>query len=377
MRRPWHPVRMDGPLPLSALLSQVLVAFTIEFDNEAEHRMPHTTTRHGAASGLLRGPWLVSLAMYANCMQHMGDEPISLLELERRARTHTNLHGMQRWGYITVAPDPADKRAKPPQSAWLVRPTPVGRDAQQIWYGLFRVIEKRWRTRFGDELVDRLREALFPVVAQLDPRLPDCLPILGYGLLCAGPNPKLPAPPPAPDPADLPLSALLSKTLLAFALEFEAKSRLSLAISANVMRVLDPTGVEVRQLPFLSGVSKESISMAMGILRKFRLSVVEPNPAGTPWKLLRPTPLGVTVQANYHQADAGVEKEWQARFGPEALRKLREPLEELVQDGTPNHSPLFAGLEPYPEGWRAAVRKPQILPHFPMVLHRGAYPDGS
>ena len=27
-------------LPLSALLSQVLVAFTIEFDNEFEHQMP-------------------------------------------------------------------------------------------------------------------------------------------------------------------------------------------------------------------------------------------------------------------------------------------------------------------------------------------------
>ncbi len=30
----------DGPLPLSALLSQALVAFTIEFDNEAEHGHP-------------------------------------------------------------------------------------------------------------------------------------------------------------------------------------------------------------------------------------------------------------------------------------------------------------------------------------------------
>ena len=32
------------PLSLSALLSQALVAFTIELDNEAEHRLPHHTT---------------------------------------------------------------------------------------------------------------------------------------------------------------------------------------------------------------------------------------------------------------------------------------------------------------------------------------------
>jgi hypothetical protein len=38
---------------------------------------------------------------------------------------------------------------------------------------------------------------------------------------------------------------------------------------------------------------------------------------------------------------------------------------------------LLAGLEPYPDNWRAKIRKPTELPHFPMVLHRGGYPDGS
>jgi hypothetical protein len=49
---------MDEPLPLSALLSQVLVAFTIEFDNEAEHRLPHSTTDHGSTPGAyIRHGW--------------------------------------------------------------------------------------------------------------------------------------------------------------------------------------------------------------------------------------------------------------------------------------------------------------------------------
>lgn len=38
---------------------------------------------------------------------------------------------------------------------------------------------------------------------------------------------------------------------------------------------------------------------------------------------------------------------------------------------------LFGGLEPYPGNWRASVRRPATLPYFPVVLHRGGYPDGS
>jgi len=52
-----------------------------------------------------------------------------------------------------------------------------------------------------------------------------------------------------------------------------------------------------------------------------------------------------------------------------ALRVAASP------DGGP--CPLLAGLEPYPDNWRAAVPAPVMLPHYPMVLPRGGYPDGS
>jgi len=47
---------MASDLPVSALLSQLLVAYTIELDNEFEHQMPHRTT-WGPAAGSHRGPW--------------------------------------------------------------------------------------------------------------------------------------------------------------------------------------------------------------------------------------------------------------------------------------------------------------------------------
>jgi methyltransferase (TIGR00027 family) len=100
-REPAESHSPQGPLALSALLSQTLVAFTVEFDNEAEHTLPHRTTDYGpSAQG--DGVWLVSLAMWENCMRYVADEPITVAELEARARTGTNLDGMRRWGYITI-----------------------------------------------------------------------------------------------------------------------------------------------------------------------------------------------------------------------------------------------------------------------------------
>src|ERR1700722_9728055 len=139
---------MGDPFPLPTLLSPTLVAFTIEFDNQAEQQMLHRTTRHGRSAESRHAPWLVSLAMWSNCMQFIGEEGLPVRELERRARTRTNLAGMERWGYVVVEPDPSDSRPKPPRSRWLVRATPVGLKAQQIWRPLFGVIEKRWEERF-------------------------------------------------------------------------------------------------------------------------------------------------------------------------------------------------------------------------------------
>jgi hypothetical protein len=54
---------MASRFALSELLSQALVAFTIEFDNEFEHLMPHRTSGDDTASEADSAPWLVSMAM--------------------------------------------------------------------------------------------------------------------------------------------------------------------------------------------------------------------------------------------------------------------------------------------------------------------------
>jgi DNA-binding MarR family transcriptional regulator len=160
-------------------------------------------------------------------------------------------------------------------------------------------------------------------------------------------------------------------------MEFERESEVSFAISSNVVRVLNEKGVRVRDLPLLSGVSKEAISMALGVLQKRRVAVSEPDRTGSRGEVVRLTPKGLEAQDAYRRVLGTLEDRWQARFGEEAIRTLRALLERLVGEPTALLSPLFRGLEPYPDGWRASVHKPDTLPHYPMVLHRGGFPDGS
>ncbi|HLY55020.1 MAG TPA: MarR family winged helix-turn-helix transcriptional regulator [Stellaceae bacterium] len=292
---------MNPDPPLPTLLSWALVAFTIELDNEFEHRMPHRTARHGATGGAARAPWLVSFGMWMTCMRFVGEDGITVRELERAARARTNFAGMQRWGYISLDPDPSKGRSKQPRPDALVRATLAGRMAQEIWHPLPADIEERWRDRFGEGEIVCLREHLWSIAGRLPADLPDCLPILGYGLFCS-PPPRGRAGEPAPaersgeDGSLLPLPVLLSRVLLAFALELEADSTVPPAVGANVLRVLKEAGVRSRDLPGLTGVSKEATAMTLGLLEKAGFAVVGPDSADSRTIVVRVTAKGRRAQ---------------------------------------------------------------------------------
>lgn len=388
-RRPVPPAPSDAsPLPLTALLSQALVAFTIEFDNAAELQIPNRTTRGTPSGG---GVWLVSMAMWLNCMRYVGAEPITLGDVRELARTETNLDGMRRWGYITVDPGPGSPGYQARRDELVLRATKRGLRAREVWQPLTAVIEQRWRDRFGAAEIDSLLAALQRLVVQLGPWLPDCLPILGFGLYSVGGGPGQDRYRDAPaayerdggtdgqvaDHASaLALPWLLARVLLALAIDYERESRISLAIAANLLRVLDEGGVRVRDLPELSGVSKESISMATGFTGRADVTRIESDPAGGRWKVARLTTKGTLVRDRYKDRLESIEDRWRRRFGSSVLADVRTRLERLAGPGG-RGSPLFAGIEPGAANWRADVKPPAVLPHFPMVLHRGGYPDGS
>lgn len=363
-------------LPLATLLSQVLVAFTIEFDNEFEHRAPHWTTVGGRGSGARLGPWLTSMAMWSNLMRLVPEEGATVGELCKRLRmVKLPLKGMQRWGYIRVAPDPKDPRAGLRKADWMIWSTAKGRMAQQVWRPLAGIVEERWLERFGKDEIATLRKSLLKLVGLIGLSLPEFMPIVGYGLFSEIPK-DLARSLEDEDAADAPLSALLSKALLAFTLEFESEGVISLPVYANVMRILEVACIRLGELPRLSGVSKEGIHMALTFLKARGFAVVEPAPSGARGQVARLTPKGKAAKAAHRQLLQTIEERWKRRFGAEMIGDVRAGLEKLVGVQGPS-SPLFEAIKPYPRGWRASIPMSEILPHCPMVLHRGGYPDGS
>jgi DNA-binding MarR family transcriptional regulator len=172
------------------------------------------------------------------------------------------------------------------------------------------------------------------------------------------------------------LPTLLSRLLLGFTLEFETNTAISLPISANIMRVLASDEAPVRELPRRSGVSKEAVAGALGFLDRNGDAVVGPSAGDVRGVTARLTTQGHARYDAARRRLGDIETRWTTRFGAARLHHLRDCLGTLVGAGDAT-SPLFAALHPPAGGWRASLRRPDTLPHAPMVLHRGGFPDGS
>lgn len=232
---------MEARPHLSTLLSQVLVAYTIEADYEFESAMPHRTALTKAAGDTARGPWLISLALWSNFLSLVPDEGISVADLSARSGMRKlETAGMTRWGYVTID----DK---------VVRRTPTGDKAARVWAPIEDRVEQRWRERFGGAVVDKLRGAIAASVADLAEVPPNYLPIVQNGLWSAR---QLRADRAAAAQSSS-LSAALCHALTVVAVAFERTSPLSLALAANILRVLEANPIPVRELARRSGVANE------------------------------------------------------------------------------------------------------------------------
>ena len=368
---------MPAAPPLSTLLSQALVAHTIELDNEAELRLPHRTTRQGEPGTGRTGPWLVSFALWANVLQYLDDDGTTVADLRTRARTgQLLLNGLRRWGYVSLTPPTGQPLRNPPQPETIVRPRKAVLRARDVWGGLPGVIDDRWRERLGPA-VDRLERALRNVFDRLPVEPPAYLPVIHPTQGGKLEEPRRRAVPMERSPSIVTLSPLLSGVLVALTADVESAARISLPISANTLRVLDRSGVRVSDLPRRTGVSREGNAMCIGWLERHGCVVREPDSTARRGQVVRLTSKGETAQQNAHRQLGATEESWRTRNDGGNVDELRAALLRVVGDGTFVTSPLAPGLVPHPDNWRAAVRPPETLPHHPMVLHRGGYPDGS
>jgi hypothetical protein len=345
------------------------VAFTIELDNEFERRLRD--------SG--QTPRVASFVMWANFMRFVGDG-VTVAELPKatgipKTRTLSTLGGMERWRYVFVGPDPEARRdgfgtGRGLRPDWVVRPTAAGRAAAAIWRPLADETEERWAKRFGAAAVGELRLSLEPIARRPEPALPEYVPIVGgasWTVVDAVSGGKR-------DVASrAPLSALLSRALLAYTLEFEREAGLALPLSANVVRVLDERGLSVKDVALRGGISKEAMAMATTFLAKHGYVVVED-------KIIRLTAIGREAQTHAARLHGEIGARWATQDGSRldaAVAGLLERKDLLARCLRP-HPGGWRGSKPYLAQTEAMLEDPTgVLPHYPIVLHRGGWPDGS
>ena len=366
--------------PLAALISQVLIAYTIVFDLAFERLVVEPT-------GLKFAEWrrwperplnvlVISLPMWVNYLRHLPPAGMTVQALARHSRDpipalKSHLNALKRWRFVTVEPAEGDTRKKPPIQDHVIRLTPAGETCAAYWKPLHTQIESAWAERFGSEALARLRAQLRAVVSQLTPTVLQAMPVISsrhemFIVL-------------EPDEAqaeqthltELPLAALLSQALLAFTLEFEAD--FPLAASANLLRPLGPEPIALGDLPRRSGISQAAIRQGMTLFQRHKLVVIEAIPGAARGKQVQLTSKGLALHRAYRQRVEDIEKEWLTRF--DGIRALRASLTALTGDRQLAQSPLAAGLTPPEFSWRAELPAPEVLPEHPMILDRGAWPD--
>jgi hypothetical protein len=340
-------------IPLTALLSWVWIAHVIEVDNAFEaisaQRVGHR--------------FRISLPMWSNGLRLIPDEGVTVDELRFLARADCNLGGLERWGWITVG-DVSSKRRdgygtrRGIKGGTILRPTRAGAYARQAWPRIVSRVEEKWSARFGADVIDALRRALTEVAVPMPWSPPEVHPSDGFRTHVVDSDAAS---------AEAPIVSLLGRVLTAFTLEDEQSAEVSLPLGANVLRLIDSEVVRIRDLPALSGVSKEAIAMATGYLQRNAFASSEPD------RRIALTPDGLDALDGYRSR---------------ALRSdqddLRAALEAVVSQGNSLREGLappdgcWRGQSPYLAQTKRLLADPtKALPWHPMVLHRGGWPDGN
>jgi hypothetical protein len=341
-------------VPLTTLLSWAWIAHTIEVDNAFEAAGSARVGRH----------FRISLPMWTNGLRFIEEDGITVDELRARARAACNIGGLERWGWISVGDVGGTRRDgygshRGVKGDTVLRPTRAGAYARRLWPRALDNVEDRWRTRFGGEVVDMLRAALLAVVTPMPWAPPETHPSDGFHTQIVEGGDTV--------DAERPLVVLLGQVLTAYTRDYEQRVRISLPLGANFLRVIDSDVVRVRDLPALSGISKEGVAMATGYLRRHDLATAVAERA------VGLTPAGLDALNGY--------RHWAAWAKDAGLRRA-------LGDVIAQRSALSAGLVP-PDGcWRGErpyltqtkrllASPTDALPWHPMVLHRGGWPDAS
>jgi hypothetical protein len=322
---------------LSALLSQLLVAFTVELDNEFERRMGEAGYPGARLSWVV---WTDLMRFLARGAVSVRDLPANSADPDKQPKFR--LGCLERWGFVILETHQPEKRQRRDgwgsgrgiRADWMVRLSAKGASACEIWPPLAGLIERRWEQRFGNATISRLREALA--------NISDKLAVPAQATHTGG-HPTLPG--------------LLSRLLSAFRLEFDPASPLPLTLCANTLRVLGEQPARLADLPRLTGASPEQSDIGWQ-LRPY--VVVKPDPAARRGKVVHLSPRGLQAQQTYYRLIGEIELRWEAQVGRNALSELRKLMLELFDRRGKDGPLLSEGLVPPPGTVRAGDQAPAL-----------------
>jgi len=317
-----------------------------------------------AGTEWVRRLFRISLPMWTNGLRFIDEEGVTVDEVRARARARCNVGGLERWGWISVG-DTGERRRdgygtqRGVIGETILRPTRSGSSARRLWPRVLSAVEERWRSRFGGEAIDDLRDALLAVVKPMPWSPPEVHPPDGFRTHTVDGNEGV--------NAECPLVALLGQVLTASTLCYEQRAEVSLPLGANLLRVIGSDVVRIRDLPARAGLAKEGIAMALTSLLRSGLATSAAERA------ICLTPDGVNALDDYrHRAQSPKDDRLRVALGAIVVQR------DALSAGLVPPAGCWRGEKPYLTQTRRLLADPTgALPWHPMVLHRGAWPDAS
>ena len=308
------------------------------------------------AGAMAQGGSDPSLGVWSNVLRPFDDETLDQHDLIRRGvisrrAARALVRDLERLRWLTVQ--------KPARGQTLLRLTVAGLRAKDAGARRADAAEGDFASRFGTDRSVALRKALVAIVHQFEIELPWYL--TGYGLadssLTGGSHiPGQPGPPRIPahgadwpvilrddtiDTNALPLSALLSKALAAFRIDYERGMRghgTGLDFVANFLRFVGDDGVDLKTASEMGGVTGNGRSA----LERHFVVVTEPPTTRDLARKVYLTPKGKQARDAYPYLARKTEQDWCDRYG-EGVAQLRGTLESMDFDADLPNYPSTTG----------------------------------
>ena len=330
--------REPGGVPLPILLSHALIAFERDY-GDAGRDAP-------------------TLPVWSNVLRVFGSEAVTDRELGNRAILSNRvvrvaLRELANQGWL--GSDPARTRA--------FRMTDRGAALEAAARQRLAEVEARWRERHGQSVFESLRHSLAAVAGDLELELPWYL--TGYGpsdpsLTGGSYLPAEPGPPRVPgrgtewpvvprdtslSATELALSALLSKVLAAFTVDYEEEHLGPLGAACVFLAQVPDEGIPLQRARALCDVDGTGKSAP----ERHLCVVIAPGRPRDGSRMVYLTPKARRIRDSYPTLVMDVEERWRERFGAGVLDGLRRALEALDAEtlpGTPDYPDTRAWLHP-------------------------------